>query len=465
MENNFKEQFFKKWATFSPNARTIVAAGGVLVLVMGVGSLFFKDLTPPKKKTDISASDLKLPGTHGELTNETLAAKIDSLIQSQSSILASQKTTKDDLFKLQQEVGSNTTNTDVAQLRSQVSNLTEKKGQAFPVPASKTDPLDPALNLPIGQAAPSHETEPTAEEQNPPIRVLASEEAPVKSEDQNEDAGNSPPYLPIGSMFDAVLINGMDAPTSQVTMKNPVPALLRVKSDAILPNEFRKDVRECFLIVSGYGVLSTERAQLRTESISCISKDGGVIESKLNGYVVGEDGKVGMRGRLVSKQGQLIAQSLLVGFVQGIGNAMQPMTVPQMNLNPGSTAQYQMPSASMMAMAGTAGGISQAANSIASFYLKMAEQIFPIVELDAGRKVTVILTRGLQFDLSGKYKKPITNPTQAVSVQQGPVTLGQSMPVPANGTTFPLKQASEIPAMGSINTGSPQGINSQQFSQ
>ncbi|PIV81625.1 conjugal transfer protein TraB, partial [bacterium CG17_big_fil_post_rev_8_21_14_2_50_64_8] len=46
---------------------------------------------------------------------------------------------------------------------------------------------------------------------------------------------------------------------------------------------------------------ATERAQLRTETLSCVREDGRVIEAELEGYAVGEDGKVGMRGRLVSK--------------------------------------------------------------------------------------------------------------------------------------------------------------------
>ena len=80
------------------------------------------------------------------------------------------------------------------------------------------------------------------------------------------------------------------------------------------PNRFRADVRECFLIVSGYGDLSSERAYLRGETFSCVREDGGVIEAKLDAYAVGEDGKAGVRGRVVSKQGQIIAKSMMAGF-------------------------------------------------------------------------------------------------------------------------------------------------------
>ena len=450
MPDNFKQMLFKRWASMPQTQRTVLAIVAIMVTIIGIGSLFVKDIKPITKSKDLSDVSLTLPGsTSRNLTNEALAAKIDNLIQVQKTYQDDQKKSQIDMNALATQVNT------LKQSGSQAgSGQPDVNARTEPVETQKTDPLDPSLNLPVDQS-PSAGPVPVPDvpvKMEVPIRVIASAESKTSAEDAlDDDEKNIEPYLPLGSMFDAVFINGMDAPTSQVSMKTPVPSLLRVKSDAILPNEYRKDVRECFVIVSGFGVLSTERAQLRTENISCIRKDGGVIEAKLNGYVVGEDGKVGVRGRLVSRQGQLIAQSLLVGFVQGIGNAMQPMSVPALNLSPSGTQQYQMPSGSMMAMSGMAGGVSNAANTIAKFYMTLANDMFPIIELDAGRKVTIILTSGLKFDLSGKYKLTSQNAAAAPSV-------------PANSTgndsTVPMKQV-ELPAMQTNTTGMPQGINPQ----
>ena len=46
------------------------------------------------------------------------------------------------------------------------------------------------------------------------------------------------------------------------------------------------------------------------------------MEVKIQGSVYGEDGKVGMRGRLVTKQGQMLANALLAGVVSGIGQGL-----------------------------------------------------------------------------------------------------------------------------------------------
>jgi conjugal transfer pilus assembly protein TraB len=87
----------------------------------------------------------------------------------------------------------------------------------------------------------------------------------------------------------------MAAPTARPARREPYPALVRLKHDALLPNRLRADVRECFLIAAGYGDLASERAYLRTEAITCIRDDGGTLEVPLDAYAVGEDGKVAIR--------------------------------------------------------------------------------------------------------------------------------------------------------------------------
>ncbi|WP_434965509.1 TraB/VirB10 family protein, partial [Escherichia coli] len=87
--------------------------------------------------------------------------------------------------------------------------------------------------------------------------------------------------------------------------------------------------------------MSSERAYLRGETFSCVREDGGVIEAKLDAYAVGEDGKAGVRGRVVSKQGQIIAKSMMAGFLSGVSEAFDVNPVPVVSTNPGENTQYQ----------------------------------------------------------------------------------------------------------------------------
>ncbi|WP_425281614.1 TrbI/VirB10 family protein [Plesiomonas shigelloides] len=232
----------------------------------------------------------------------------------------------------------------------------------------------------------------------PSIQIVSySQKAPeveVK-DDKNDDSL----YLPSGSILTGVLINGMDAPTSQGARRDPFPSTLRIQKEAILPNRFRADVRECFLVVSGYGDLSSERAYLRGETFSCVREDGGVIEARLDSYAVGEDGKAGIRGRVVSKQGQIIAKSLMAGFLGGVSDAFDVNPVPVINTNPGSSTQYQSVFSDQMLQGAAVKGASKALDRIAQFYIDMAEGIFPVIEVDAGRQIDVIVTKGTKLQI------------------------------------------------------------------
>ena len=229
--------------------------------------------------------------------------------------------------------------------------------------------------------------------------------------------------MPTGSIISAILINGLDASTSQGAKTEPMPALLRVEKDAILPNRFSSDIKDCFILASGHGDLSSERAFLRGEYLSCVRNDGGVLETKFPSYVVGEDGKAGMRGRLVSKQGQVIARTLTAGFASGVSKAFDvtPVSVLDTTSVSGSV-QYQSNFDPALVQGAAAQGASRALEKVADFYLKMAEQMFPVVEITAGRRINVIVTARTKLRLENVNELADANksvPTQVSTTFQG----------------------------------------------
>jgi conjugal transfer pilus assembly protein TraB len=232
------------------------------------------------------------------------------------------------------------------------------------------------------------------------IQVVREEKKPV-SQTEKKLVPTPVGYITSGANFEAVLLNGMDASTAIGANKTPTPALLRIKSDAILPNMFTFDVKECFVMVGGFGNMSTERVEMRTETMSCIDQKGQVWEGKVEGYLVGEDGKAGARGRVVSKQGALLAKSFMAGFIGGLGTAFSPQQNQALTLlQNGETQQsYQYPSGSEVLGSGISKGLSQSGNALSAFYIKLAEQMFPVVELDAGRKMTIILLKGVELKM------------------------------------------------------------------
>jgi len=219
----------------------------------------------------------------------------------------------------------------------------------------------------------------------------------VKTETVSETPSRRKIIIPAGSILSGVLLNGMDAPTSQRARQDPQPVLVRIKREAILPNRYRSDIRECFLIAAGYGDMSSERAYLRSETLACIRDDRKVLETRINSYAVGEDGKVGIRGRLVSKQGRVLANAMLAGFAKGISQIFGRQQVPVVVTSARNNAPFQQILSADAAQAAAVRGVGEAMETLARFYLDMAENLFPVIEVDAGRKVEFIVNQGFEL--------------------------------------------------------------------
>jgi conjugal transfer pilus assembly protein TraB len=188
-------------------------------------------------------------------------------------------------------------------------------------------------------------------------------------------------FLPV-SFTRGTLLGGLDAPTGGQSQSNPHPVLIRLSDNSVLPNRFRGEYRDCFVIAAGYGDISSERAYLRTENLSCVRADGAALEVKIQGSVYGEDGKVGMRGRLVTKQGQMLANALLAGIVSGIGQGVSTASTTYSTSALGTIASA---SGSDAYRAGIGSGVGKALDRLAQYYIKLAENTFPVIEVDAGR--------------------------------------------------------------------------------
>ena len=195
--------------------------------------------------------------------------------------------------------------------------------------------------------------------------------------------------LPTGAFARAVLLSGVDAPTGGLARTNPHPVLLRVMELAQLPNHYRSRVKECFVTAAAYGDLSAERAYMRLEKLSCVMKTGEVLDLALKGYVTGEDGKNGFRGKVVSKQGQLIARALFAGIASGLGSSIA-QSYAQVATSPLGTVQTVDPAD--IAKTGVATGVSNALEKVADFYIERANELYPIIEVDSARIGEIVLT-------------------------------------------------------------------------
>lgn len=211
---------------------------------------------------------------------------------------------------------------------------------------------------------------------------------------KNESAG----MLPAGGFAPIALLNGLDAGTSVATQSNPMPVLINVTGQASLPGSAQYRLKSCFALGNGYGDMSAERVYIRVSRLSCVDKNEKLILSQeVAGYVVDSDGKLGLRGKVVDRQGARLGKALLAGFAQGLSGALgNAQGTISSNLDTGSTMSSISGGAAVRA-AGLSGAQS-AAQQIAEFYLKEAQAIFPVVTIDTGRTGTLVFTNSVSLN-------------------------------------------------------------------
>jgi conjugal transfer pilus assembly protein TraB len=237
---------------------------------------------------------------------------------------------------------------------------------------------------------------------------IASFEVSTAPPGAKKQADTSAGYIPAGSFVRVALLGGLDAPTGGQAQTNPHPILMRTQDNAFLPNRYRFEIKECFILASSYGDISSERAYGRLENLSCVRRNGKAVDIAVKGYVVGEDGKAGMRGRLISKQGQVLANALLAGIGSGIGQAFQNSATTQ-SISPLGTINTVTPGQQLQNGVGM--GIGKTLDRLSKYYIDLAEKLFPVIEIDAGRTVEVIFTKGFSFEddqamkLQGDYSE------------------------------------------------------------
>ena len=268
--------------------------------------------------------------------------------------------------------------------------------------APSNDVMDKALSDAAGRTATNLGLQPKT--QTPPPAILSvnlADASPIGGSDKDGKAKKERCHvsncIPPGAFATAALLSGLDAPTGGRADTNPHPVLLELLDTASLPNRYRSRVKECRVVAAGYGRISDERAYLRLERLSCVLRGGEILDVAIKGYVSGEDGKNGMRGHLISKQGTMIAQALLAGTAGGIGQAISQsysnvLTSPSgavTTIDPGKTMEF-----------GVASGFGTALEKISDWYLKRADETYPIIEIDAGRVVEIVLTEGVELEVN-----------------------------------------------------------------
>ena len=282
-------------------------------------------------------------------------------------------------------------------------------GQSTPVSPSEQPKEQPPQDMPKNR---NSSRQSSAEELGPPPRTLGvlSWSSPVSQAEPAKEAKKSF-YVPAPASFSVFLLNGLDAPTGSKAKSHPVPLALEVTDLSWLPNGFRQDIRGCFLLTEGIGELSTERVSVRGISISCISKEGNlVIDQTLHGFVADSDGKAGLRGEVVNKAGKLLAEAMKIGFIEGLAQFFQFNARTLSITDSGAVSSPKSNDLGNAFLGGAASGVGSALDKLATYYMDLADEIHPVIQIGATRTASFTVTKGTEL----VFDKQIHN-TQEIS--------------------------------------------------
>ena len=214
--------------------------------------------------------------------------------------------------------------------------------------------------------------------------------------------------IPAGSFAQGILLSGVDAATSTSASANPEPVLIELTDSGDLSRHFTSTVKECRVTASSFGVLSKERVLMRLEKLSCIEVETGeVMVADVDGYVSGEDGKLGLRGTVVDRAGDHVRAAMVGGFLSSFGNFLAGASNPVTFSSNTGLAQITPMSNAEMLKHGGAKGVSSALDKYTEFYIKRAEQLEPVIQIGAGRIVQVVFSKTVGIGKSA-IKKAIS---------------------------------------------------------
>lgn len=204
---------------------------------------------------------------------------------------------------------------------------------------------------------------------------------------------DSPNYLPPNSIANAVVVVGVDATTNTRTQSDPLPVLLRITGPARSVYGEGKllatRVQGCMVNGAAYGDLSSEKVYVKLQRMTCAQPGGRFAVSEVKGFIA-FGGKVGVRGRVVSREGSLTTQAFLAGLVSGVGNAFQGANqIPRI-----ASANPNLPSASDVGIQAIGGGAANAGSTLSDYLIERAEQYQPVVEMPTGAAVEVVFLDG-----------------------------------------------------------------------
>ena len=161
-----------------------------------------------------------------------------------------------------------------------------------------------------------------------------------------------------------------------------------------MPNGVKSRLKDCMVIISSYGDLSGDSAVIHLRTLSCASKKIN-FEKKVYGTVFDTDSMQDIRGTSILNTKPLLGYTAAAGLLAGLGDGIKSVGSAQSINSNGSVTSFGTDS---LARGAIGGALTNPANKISDYVMKIADIYHPLVVVRGGRKVTVQFTKGFWID-------------------------------------------------------------------
>lgn len=282
----------------------------------------------------------------------------------------------------QQEDYQNSLKEEVEKLKNQIKYLAEEQAQS----RQALDTARSQINL---------QQEKTQSQRDYPQATVNLSVNKLGREEQFDHPKSNKNYFPETAYVKGILLGGIAVSTSIGSSSDPVPVIIRITGPGNLSKDFSIDLKKCHILGSSYGDLSSERAIVRAEVLSC-QAEGLIYTTKVAGIIFGDDGMNGIKGKVVSTSNKHLKNVAIGSMLSGLSQSLKGQD--SYNITGLGAVSTKSKGAAELLQSGGLSGISNAGEKIAEYYIKQAESMSPVLLISGGTKVDVVFTKGVYLN-------------------------------------------------------------------
>jgi conjugal transfer pilus assembly protein TraB len=195
-----------------------------------------------------------------------------------------------------------------------------------------------------------------------------------------------------GTFATGYLMTGIVGDAGTNSTKNRGTVAIKITGTGTMPNGQYSHLRNCVVLGSTYGDLSSDSDVIHLETLSCAGKKYS-FEKKVYGSVFDLDAMQDLRGIPVLKAKPILGYATVAGLIAGIGDGLSSS-----GQTSSVTGAGVVTTPTSVMKSGLGQGISKPADKITDYLMNIANMYHPIVVAHAGRKVTILFQAGFFID-------------------------------------------------------------------